>query len=95
MLQVNYWVDFPSFSSSGDAWSTAWKQAKSEAVQQNIPGLGNDSFYKSGRLTFEKGDLYVTIEAIETDIDLKTQAGMDRQNAIEKQVALDMLNRMR
>ena len=34
------------------------------------------------------------IEATETDLDLKTPLGVEKQAAIEKQIALDMLNRL-
>jgi hypothetical protein len=93
MLQVNYWVDVPSQSASRKAWAQEWTQAKSEAGQPTL-GIGDDAFFKDGRLTFEKGDLYVTIEATETDLDLKTPLGVEKQAAIEKQIALDMLNRL-
>jgi len=93
MLQVNYWVDVPSPSASSDVWTQAWTQAKSKAAQRDMSGIGDDSFYTDGRLTFKKGNLYVTIEAAETDLDLKTPTGLDRQVAIEKQIALDMLRR--
>ena len=49
---------------------------------------------KDGRLTVKKGDMYVTFEATQTDLDLKTPSGMSKQFAIEKQVALDFLNHL-
>jgi hypothetical protein len=93
VLQVNYWVDVPSSSTSSDAWVQAWDQAKSQASQL-VPGIGDDAFIKDNRLTFRASDVYVTVEATETDLDLKTSAGLNKQGAIEKQLALDMLSRL-
>ncbi len=85
MLQVNYWVDVPS---AADA--SAWAQAKAGTVQA-VPGLGDGAFYANGRLTFKKGTVYVTIEALNVDT---TTAGNGQQIDIEKQVALDTLSRL-
>jgi len=70
-----------------------WTQAKSEA-DHLITGIGSDAFFKDGRLSFNKGDLYITIAATETDLDLKSPSGMNKQISIEKQIALDMLDRL-
>jgi hypothetical protein len=93
VLQVTYWIDVPSPATSGDAWVQAWDQAKSEA-DQLISGIGDAAFVKDGRLTFRVSDVYVTVEATETDLDLKTPAGLNKQLTIEKQLALDMLSRL-
>ena len=93
VLQVDYWVDVPSPTTSSDNWVQAWTQAKSQ-TSQPIPGVGEDAFLKNGRLSFRVGDLYVTVEATQTDLDLKTPTGLKKQASIEKQIALDMLSRM-
>lgn len=93
VLQVNTWVDVPSQATSSEGWTQDWAQARLQAVQ-TIPDLGDGAFFRDGRLTFKKNDLYVTIEASETDLDLKTSAGENRQRAIEKQIALDILGRL-
>ena len=91
MLQVNYWLDIPAPNASAQAWSQDWTQAKSVATQ-NIPDLSNDAFFKDGQLTFKMDNWYVTVEATETDLDLKTPVGVNQQIAIEKQIAVDMLD---
>lgn len=93
VLQVNYWVEIPASSAASQAWAQDWAQAKSKDVQA-LSGIGDDAFCNNGRLNFKKGDLYMTIEAQETDLDLKTPTGVNKQLTIEKQVALDMLNRL-
>jgi len=94
VLQANYWLYVPASNAPAEAWPQDWTDAISQA-SQTIPDLGDGSFVKNGRLTFKKNDLYVTIEANETDLDLKTPAGLDKQIAIEKQIAQDMLERLR
>ncbi len=89
MLQINYWVDVPS-AANASAWAQAWAQAKAGTVQA-VPGLGDDAFYANGRLTFKKGTVYVTVEALNVDT---TTAGNGQQIDIEKQVALDTLSRL-
>ncbi len=88
MLQVNYWIDAPSAADAG-AWAQAWAQAKAGRAQA-VPGLGDDAFYANGRLTFKKGPVYVTVEALNQD----TTLGNGQQIDIEKQVALDALGHM-
>jgi hypothetical protein len=91
MLQVNYWLDVPAPTASAEAWSQDWAQAKSVATQ-TISGLGNEAFFNNGQLTFKMDNWYVTVEATETDLDLKTPVGVNQQVAIEKQIAIDMLD---
>lgn len=91
MLQVNYWLDVPAPNASAQAWSQDWTQAKSVATQ-NISNLGNEAFFNNGQLTFKMDNWYVTVEATETDLDLKTPVGVNQQVAIEKQLAIDMLD---
>ena len=93
VLQVNYWVDVPDPTTSSDAWVQAWDQAKLQA-SQSISGIGEDAFFEDGRLTFRVRDLFMTIEATETDWDLNTSTGLNKQATTEKQLALDMLSRM-
>jgi hypothetical protein len=90
MLQVDYWLDVPTPTASAEAWSQDWTQARSKAAQI-VSGLGNEAFFDNGRLTFKAQNLYVTVAATETNLDLKTPVGVSQQLAIEKQVALDML----
>ena len=91
MLQVNYWLDVPAPNASVQAWSQDWAQAKAVATQ-NISGLGNEAFFNNGQLTFKMDNWYVTVEATETDLDLTTSVGVNQQIAIEKQLAVDMLD---
>jgi hypothetical protein len=91
MLQVNYWLDVPAPNASSAAWFQDWTQAKSVATQ-TVSGLGNEAFFNNGQLTFKMDNWYVTVEATETDLDLKTPVGVNQQVAIEKQIAIDMLD---
>jgi len=93
VLQVNYWVDIPASGTSGQAWMQDWTQANSKATQ-TISGIADGAFVKNGQLIFKKGDLYVTIGATETDWNLKVPTDVEKQLAVEKQVALDMLTRL-
>jgi hypothetical protein len=92
MLQVNYWVDVPARINQA-AWAKVWADASSKAPQ-TIPGIGDGAFYKKGSLTFEKGGLFMTIQVVDTQLNLNTRVGMDQQIALEKQIALDALGRM-
>ena len=93
VLEVNYWLYVPAQNTPPKALHQGWTEAISQA-SQTIPDLGDGAFFRNGRLTFKKSDLYVTIEANETDLNLKTSAGVDKQIAIEKQIALDMLRHL-
>ena len=93
VLQVNTWVDVPSQTPPSKGWTQDWAQAKSEAGQA-ISGIGDGAFFEGGRLTFKKKDLYVTVEAMETDLDLKTPTGASKQVSIEKQIVRDILSRL-
>ena len=93
VLQVNYWVDVPVSATPSQAWTQDWTQANSKATQ-NISGIADGAFTKDGQLTFKKGDLYVTIGAVETDWNLKVSSDVGKQLAVEQQVALDILKRL-
>ena len=93
VLQVNYWVDVPASTTSSQAWAQDWTRANSKATQ-NISGIADGAFTKDGQLTFKKGDLYVTIGAVETDWNLKVSSDVGKQLAVEQQVALDILKRL-
>lgn len=92
MLQLTYWVDVPDQGSS-QAAEQAFANAKSKAAQ-TISGIGEDVFFNKGRLTFKKGDVYVTVEGINTSVDTTTSAGLDQQIETEKQIAADILGRL-
>jgi hypothetical protein len=91
VLQVSYWVDTPARATPA-AWAKVWTEASSSASQA-ISGIGEGAFYEAGKLTFKKGDFYVTIEVVGTSdtLNTSTPAGMADQLKIEKQVALDAL----
>lgn len=91
VLQVSYWVDTPAQATPA-AWAQVWTDASSKA-SQSVSGIGVDAFYEDGKLTFKKGDIYMTIEVVGTGANLNTStpAGMEDQLKIEKQVALDAL----
>jgi hypothetical protein len=93
VLEANYWLYVPAQNTLPEALHQDWTKAISQA-SQTIPDLGDGAFFRNGRLTFKKNELYATIEANETDLDLKTSAGVDKQIAIEKQIALDMLRHL-
>ena len=90
VLQVNCWIDVPASTSPSQAWAQDWTQANSKATQ-NISGIADGAFTKDGQLVFKKGDLYVTIGAVETDWNLKVSTDTGKQLAVEKRVALDIL----
>jgi hypothetical protein len=90
--QVTYWVDTPDKATLSE-WAQTWTQGKSHATQ-TISGVGDDAFYGDGRLTFKKGNAYVTVEVISTKIDTSAAAGVSQQIDIEKKVALTALSRM-
>jgi hypothetical protein len=91
VLQVSYWVDTPA-RATPTAWAQVWTDASSSASQA-ISGIGQGAFYEAGKLTFKKGDFYVTIEVVGTSdtLNTSTPAGLTDQLKIEKQVALDAL----
>jgi hypothetical protein len=91
MLQVNYWLDLPA-SSAGEAWSRDWSVASAQA--QTLTGFGDGAFYENGRLSLKSRGYYLTLEAVETDWDLKTSDGAAKQLALEKQLAQIMLGRL-
>jgi hypothetical protein len=90
MLQATYWVDVPD-QTTPSAWAQVWADARSKTMQA-VPGIGDDAFYDNGRLTFRKGSIYVTLEAVGVNVNL--EAGANQQLEIEKQLALDMLSRL-
>jgi len=87
VLQVNYWVDTPNQATPA-AWAQIWTDASSQAAQ-SISGIGDSAFYENGKMTFKKGDIYMTIEVVGTSnsLDTKTSAGVEQQIKIEKQIA--------
>lgn len=89
--QITYWVDRPG-STPANQWAQAWNDSKSGAAQ-SVSGVGDDAFYKEGRLTFKKGNAYVTIEVLATKMDTNTTEGMNQQIDLEKKVALKALMR--
>jgi hypothetical protein len=91
VLQVSYWVDTPARATPA-AWAQVWTEASSSASQA-ISGIGQGAFYEAGKLTFKKGDFYVTIEVVGTSdtLNTSTPAGLTDQLKIEKQIALDAL----
>ncbi len=90
-LQVSYWLDTPAQATPA-AWARVWADASSKAPQ-SISGIGEGGFFEDGRLTFKKGDYYMTIEVEGTGdtLNTSTPAGVEDQLKIEKQVALDAL----
>lgn len=92
MLQVTYWIDIPN-QATPTAWARVWNDASSNGVQA-IFGVGDGAFFKNGRLTFKKNDTFVTIEAIGTYLNSDTSTVEGQQVQIEKQLALDALNRL-
>ncbi len=90
-FQTTYWVDQPGQTPAGQ-WTQVWKDGGAHAAQ-DISGVGDDAFYNNGRLTFKKGDTYVTIEVLATKMDTDTPAGVAQQIDYEKQVALKALSR--
>jgi hypothetical protein len=91
-LQVTYWVDLPG-SVTPAAWIRAWTEASAQATEA-VSGIGDAAFYKDGRLSFEKGSVYVTIEVIGTGLNAGASGGTSQQIDMEKQMALDALTRL-
>ncbi len=89
--QITYWVDRLGSTPAGQ-WAQVWNDAKSGGVQ-TVPGVGDDAFYKNGRLTFKKGDVYMTIEILDSKTNTDTPEGQAHQIDLEKQVALKALSR--
>jgi hypothetical protein len=92
MIQVTTWVDAPG-EVNPDGWSQVWTEARLGA-DRAVEGVGDDAFYKNGRLTFKKGDLYVTLEVVGTNVDLNTSEGKNQQMDMEKRMALDAVGNM-
>ncbi len=69
-----------------------WTDAKSKA-EQSMSGFGDDAFYAESRLTFKKGDTYVTVEVQTNKDDPKTPEGSQHILELEKQVAQRALER--
>ena len=89
--QITYWIDTPN-QATPEEWTEVWTKGESSAAQK-ILGIGDAAFYNNGRLTFKKGSTYITIEAMGTGVD-STDAGVNRQIELEKEVALKALKRM-
>jgi hypothetical protein len=92
LLQVTYWLDLPD-QAAPSVWSQVWTDASSLAAQA-VSGTGEAAFYQDGRLSFKQGNLYVTIEAIGTQVSTQTPAGVQQQLDTEKKVALDIMGRL-
>lgn len=94
MLQITYWIDAPN-QVKPDTWAQLWSDTTANLKgKQAVTGFGNGAFFNRGRLTFKKDNVYVTIEAIGTELNTSTDAGAAQQLQIEKQVAQDAFNRM-
>jgi len=91
-LQVTYWVDVPDQASSS-SWAQVGADARAKAAQ-TVSGIGGGAFYHNGMLTFDNGNIYVTIGIVDTDLNTATRAGVNQQIAIEKQLALDAQSRL-
>jgi hypothetical protein len=92
LLQITYWVDLPH-QVAASVWAQAWVDA-SAAVTQTVSGIGEGAFFHGGRLSFKQDSTYLTVEAIGTDLQTDTSAGLAQQMEIEKTVAQDMLGRL-
>jgi hypothetical protein len=87
LLQVTYWVDIPGQGVSSEAWRQSWLQAA--ASGQMVSGIGEQAFQgENGRLTFEQGNLYFTVEIV----DPSRSAAQNEQ--ISRLVAVDMIQRL-
>jgi hypothetical protein len=86
-LQVTYWVDVP-YHATSSAWAQVGTDARAKAAQ-TVPGIGGGAFYDNGMLTLENGAVYVTVGIVDTDLNLDTNAGVNQQIELEKQIALD------
>lgn len=93
MLQVTYWIDIPN-QATPTAWAKVWSDASSQGAQA-VSDVGDAAFFANGRLTFKKGNTYVTIEAIGTYLNTGTSTGEKQQIQIEKRLALDALGRLK
>ena len=85
-LQVTYWVDVPD-QATPVAWALVGADARTKAAR-TVSGIGGDAFYENGMLTFESGNIYVTIGIVNTDLNTATTAGASQLIAMEKQLAL-------
>jgi hypothetical protein len=92
MLQVTYLVDVPD-PSELQAWSQAWADAKAQS-EQPISGLGGEAFASGANLFIKLGDIYISFESADTQVDEKTAAGADQLLSYEKQLAEAGLSRL-
>ncbi len=92
VLQVNYWLDVPRSGSAFQAWQQAW--TSSALNKQAAPRIGDGSFYANGQVSFKRADLYMTVAATETDWNLSLASDRNKQLALERQVAEDMLSHL-
>jgi hypothetical protein len=90
-LQITYWLDVPDQPGSAQ-WTQAWADAANAG--QQVPGIGDSAFTNNGRLTFKRGDVYITIDLTTTYLDLNTSAGVEQQMQIARQTASDILGRL-
>ena len=87
LMQVTYWVDMPREGASAAAWQQAWSQA--EAAGKPLQGIGESAFMNSdGRLSFRQGNVYFTIEVIQTHL------SADQIDQVAQQIAKDMLTHL-
>ncbi len=91
--QATYWVDTPHQAAVSD-WEKAWTDAKAKATRA-IAGFGEDAFYDNGRLSFKKGDRYLTIEVLNLkQIDTHTPDAIEQQINLEERLAKYALGRI-
>ncbi len=93
VLQVNYWLDLPASASAEPLWKQDWTSARA-AGTNGLSGIADAAFYKNGRLSFQKDDVYVTVQAVETDWNSGSASDMQKQLAVEKQIATDILSHL-
>lgn len=89
MTQINYWVDVPSQAAASTV-AKAWNDARGRASQQ-VTGLADAAFFSHGRLTLKRGDIYLTIEVLGTQLETSTPAGQAQQLSLEKGMAQNAL----
>ncbi len=90
---MTYWVDTSHQAAASD-WARAWTDARAKATRV-ITGYGEDAFYDNGRLSFKKGNTYVTIEVLDMkNIDTHTPDAIEQQISQEERLAKYALSRM-
>ncbi len=85
MRQVTYWVDVPTGADQA-AWEAAWDATRQQAARP-IGGVGEQAFFKDGRLTFKQAGLYVTVEVVSVPMSTNAQEGLSQQIEMETHIA--------